>query len=597
MTSRRDTLPSAMWRALRLVWRSSPRLTLANLLLTPLLAVLPPLALYLLKRVVDATAEIWAAGARTALSDWRPLSGLILCAGVLLVAGIFVRAALAWFGQALQFVVDDRVRGELHARLLSFDIEFFENHERLNHLFLARDQALQRPMHMVNGLLQLMRGITSAAGILALLGAFRWWLPPMLLAGAMPGVALRLRRARKFYLLRKEFAPLEREASYFDRVLSGGGQMKELRVYGHGSYFRERFQSLRRQVRAAQLRWRLFVLGGGVMAQLVGLAVVAAALALLARDLLAGVATLGALAMCVQGINRGHGALSGVVGGLISLYEDALFLQGYEELMAHPVAIVAPARPRPVPPRLREGITFEHVSFSYPGASKLVLDDVSFTLRPGESLALVGGNGSGKSTLVKLLCRLYDPTAGAIRADGVDLREFDPASWRKVLGVLFQDFGAYPLTARENVWFGNMAGDAAGPEIAAAALRAGADSLVNGLPRGWETRLGRAFADSVELSFGQWQRLALARAFARDSALFIMDEPTSALDGQAQRVLMARLDDWKRGRGVLLVSHDPAAVRSADRVIVLVSGRVAEQGTPGLLAAAGGVYASLLGSG
>ncbi len=572
---------------------------MANLLLTPLLAVLPPLSLYLLKRVVDVTAEIWTAGARTALADWRPLFGLLLCAGGVLVTGMLVRAALAWFGQALQFVVDDRVRGELHARLLSFDIEFFENHERLNHLFLARDQALRRPMHMVNGLLQLVRGVTSAIGILALLGAFRWWLPPLLLTGALPGVVLRLRRARKFYLMRREFVPLEREAAYFDRVLSGGAQMKELRIYGHGSYLRERFQTLRQQVRAMQLRWRLFVLGSGLAAQAVALTVVAAALALLGRDLLAGAATLGSLAMCVQGINRGHGVVGGVVGGLIGLYEDALFLQGYEELMAHPVAVKAPAQPRPVPRRLRRGISLEHVSFSYPAGAeqKNTLQDVSFTLRPGECVALVGGNGSGKSTLVKLLCRLYDPTEGVIRADGVDLRDFDPAAWRGALGVLFQNFGAYPLTARENVWFGNVAGAPAGGEVEESLRRAGAESLVSGLPRGLETRLGRTFADSVELSFGQWQRLALARAFARDSALFILDEPTSALDGEAQRDLMARLDEWKRDRIVLLVSHEPAAVRTADRVIVLASGSVAEQGTPSELAAAGGLYAGLLGLG
>ncbi|MDD5704839.1 MAG: ABC transporter ATP-binding protein [Kiritimatiellae bacterium] len=573
-----DNLAGTIARAVRLVWRSHRRLALIHLLLTPLLAVLAPLSLFILKRVVDVTEQIWTAGTRTQLAAWRPLFGLLAVAAGVMLAGMLLRAALTWFGQALQFRVDDQVRRGLHERLLAFDLEFFENPERLDKLYLARDQALQRPIHMVTGLLQLVRSAAAAAGILALLVSFRWWLPPLLLVGALPGMALRLRRARKLYAWRQELMPVERETAYFDRVLSGGAHAKELRVYGHGAYFRERYQELRTRLRSTQLDWRLYVLGGDLIAQVVALSVVAAALALLGRDVLAGAATLGGITMCVQGINRGHGALSGIMNGLVGLYEDALFLQGYEELMRHPVSIRAPAQPKPAPRRVRAGVVFEHVSFTYPAAKAPTLRDVSFALRPGECVALAGGNGSGKSTVVKLLCRFYDPTEGAIRVDGVDLRDFDPWEWRQRLGVLFQDFGVYPLTARENIWFGDIARDRHAPDLAEATRRAGASQLVGALPRGYDTRLGRVFADSVELSVGQWQRLALARAFARDSALFVLDEPTSALDAAAQRDLLAQLADWKRDRIVLLVSHGPAAMQSADRTITLARGQLVGEG-------------------
>lgn len=595
MRPRFSTLPAALARAASLVWQSAPRLVLANLLLTPIQALLPLASLYLLKRLVDAAAVALAATER--LPALRGVAGLLLAAAAVMVLGILTRASLAWLGQALAFAVDTRVRTLLHARLLQLDIDFFENPRGLDRLYLARDQALQRPMSMVNGLLQLVQSVTNAVGLLILLGAFQWWLPCGLVLGALPTVALRLNRSRKIYDWRLRMTPVEREASYFDRLLAGGTQAKELRVYQHGGYFCRRFEQVRAQVWDARLLLRRHLLAGDVATQLLGLAVVALMLAILARDVFSGLATLGTLVMYVQAVQRGHGALSGTVGGLTGLYEDALFLQGFEELMAYPVRIRAPASPAPAPRRVRQGIVFEGVSFAYPGSARPALDNVSFTLQPGTCVTLVGGNGSGKSTLVKLLGRLYDPTSGRILVDGVDLRDFDPEAWRARLGVLFQDFGAYQLSVRENIWIGDARQEARAPEIVAAAVRAGAAPLIERLPQGYETRLGRAFQEGVELSIGQWQRVALARAFARDSALFVLDEPTSALDGQALRETLEAIERWRQDRMVLLVTHGPAAVRIGGRVIVLREGRVVEQGDPAELARAGGEFGRLFDAG
>ncbi len=582
---------------MRLVWHSSRRLVGVHLLLTPLIAGLPPLSIYLLRRVVDTTEQIWVQGARTQMEDWRPLFGLLAAAGAVTLTGMLIRPALSWFGQALQFKTDDHVRSVLHSRLLEFDIAFFENPERLNHLYLARDQALRRPMHTVNGLLQLLRGGATAGGIMLLLAAFRWWLPPLLLAGALPGVWLRVRRARKLYHLRQQLIPVEREVSYFDQVLSGGIQAKEMRIYGHGKYFKRRFHELRQEVREAQLKWRMVVLGGELAAQCVALGVVVITLALLGRELLAGATTLGAIAMCVRGIQNGNGALGRMVTGVTGLYEDALFLKGFEDLMNEPVTLRAPTPPRSVPRRIVKGLEIEGVSFTYPGADAPVLRDLSLTLRPGECTLLAGGNGSGKSTLVKLLCRFYDPDQGTIRLDGMDLREMDPLEWRRRLGILFQDFGAYPLSLRENVWFGDAQRPPNDADIEKVLERVDALELARRLPHGLDTRLGRMFKDGEEISIGQWQRLALARALLRDSVLLMLDEPASALDTEAQENLARQIQSIKRDRVVLLISHGPAMMRAVDRVATLEHGCLKELDTPLVLLRRDSIFSRLLAAG
>jgi ATP-binding cassette subfamily B protein len=238
-------------------------------------------------------------------------------------------------------------------------------------------------------------------------------------------------------------------------------------------------------------------------------------------------------------------------------------------------------------------VVFENVGFTYPGTERPVLRDLSFTLRAGERLALAGANGAGKSTVVKLLARLYDPNAGRILVDGIDLREFDPAEWRRRIGVLFQDFGRYQLSAAENIWIGDPQGSAADPRIADAACRVGLDDTVRQWPQGLATPLGRWLHEGVEPSMGQWQRLAIARAVVRDADLLVMDEPTSALDPHTQRDIFRLLKDAAAGRMTLLVSHRPELLELADRIIVLHDGAVAEEGTAVTLQAGTGEFARI----
>jgi ATP-binding cassette subfamily B protein len=289
--------------------------------------------------------------------------------------------------------------------------------------------------------------------------------------------------------------------------------------------------------------------------------------------------------LCVQSVQRGQHAVTALLNAVSALFEDALFLQSFEELLRQPARVGTPEHPVPVPDILRSGITFENVSFTYPGRTEPALRGLSFTLRPGERVALAGPNGAGKSTLVKLLCRLYDPDGGRILVDGTDLRAFDPQDWRRRIGALFQDFNHYQLTLRDNIRIGHPETPENAPEIERAARDAGLGPLVKSWPQGLDTRLGRWLHDGIEPSIGQWQKIALARAFLRPALLTILDEPASALDSDAQRETFEALARLSRGRIALFTSHRQLTPGMADRLLILRDGTLAADGPPADLAA------------
>jgi ATP-binding cassette subfamily B protein len=297
--------------------------------------------------------------------------------------------------------------------------------------------------------------------------------------------------------------------------------------------------------------------------------------------------------MYYQAVHTGLGALRQLLHGLADLYEDSLFLSAYYEFLELEPRLREPSSPKRVPRPLRRGLVFEEVSFSYPGSARTALEGVSLEVAPGEMVALVGANGSGKSTVVKLLARLYDPAAGSIRLEGLDLRDLSREDLHRNISVLFQDYQHYDLTARQNVWLGDVARDPGDPGVEEAARRAGAHDLLQRLPRGYDTLLGNWFDDGEQLSAGEWQKVALARAFLREAPLLVLDEPASSLDPEAEWRLFQQLRQAGEDRAVLLISHRFSTVQPADRIYLLEHGRVAEAGSHLELLARGGLYASL----
>jgi ATP-binding cassette subfamily B protein len=317
------------------------------------------------------------------------------------------------------------------------------------------------------------------------------------------------------------------------------------------------------------------------------------ALLFMAYQAVTGVITVGILVMYFQGFQRAMSTLQNLLRGLAALYEDNLFLTNFYRFLDFEPGIRPPERPVELPSFSQEGLVFHNVSFNYPRAARDSLQEIDFQLRPGETVALVGENGAGKSTLIKLLCRLYDPGQGSITLDGVDLKKLDPVAWQSQISVVFQDYVRYELSVLDNIWLGDVNAEKNSPEIAKAARVAGIDKAIQHFPDGYDAQLGTQFLDGRELSTGEWQRLALARAFFRKARLVVLDEPSSALDPLAEAALIEQFRRIIQGRSAIIVSHRLSSVQLADRIYVMADGRIVEEGSHDELLKRGGAYAGL----
>jgi len=590
----RFSIPAKLFRAIALVWTTSRGWTLVNIVLLIAQGILPLVSIYLLKLIIDAVTAALASPDKTVAFGHVAL--LIALAGGAALLASALQSLSGIVEEAQGQTITDHVHDLLHAKSIEVDLEYYENSKYYDAFHRAQAEAPYRPASILRGLIKLGQNGISLTALAGLLFSLHWGVTLILFAAAAPSVFLRLRFSRKLYRWHLQRTAAERQANHFSWMLTSDLFAKEIRLFGLGPLFIESFRSLRRKLRAEKISLAARRGGADFAGQAAATLAIFGSFAFMAGLAVRGVITLGDLVMYFQAFQRGLQFLRDFLTGLAGLYEDSLFLTSFYEFLDLPKKVDEPSWPRIVPRPFQDGIVFENVSFRYLGGQEDALKDVNLRLRPGEAIALVGESGSGKTTLIKLLCRLYDPGAGRILLDGMDLREYSVSGLRREISVIFQDFAHYHLTARENIWFGNIDLDPAkdGPAgISEASRRAGADDVIRKLRRGYDTVLGKWFEDGEEISIGEWQKIALARSFLRDSQIIVLDEPTSSLDARAESEVFARFRELAKSRSTIIISHRFSTVRMADTIYVFENGRIVESGHHDALVSKGGNYSQL----
>ncbi len=580
-----------LYPALKLVWSMAPRWTAVNVLLVVVLGILPITALFLTKLIVDAVTT--GLGSSDPGSVFPQVLFYILIAGVIALSIAVARSLSELTSEAQSMIVTDGVSDVLHAQSVAVDLEYYEDTLYYDTLHRAQQEAPYRPTRIVNGLVQMGQSVISLVGVAVLVISFSWVIAFILLVAAIPAALVRYYYARERYRFEQEKTEVERQAYYYHWLLTDTQYAKEVRLFDLGSLFRDRFRNSRGILREGRLKLAKHRNAADISSQAIAIIALFGAFAFIAYAALIGAITVGDLVMYFMAFQMGLGFIQGILRSLAGLYEDSLFLTNFYEFMDLKPAIVVPEQPTTVPKPDDQKIEFHEVSFSYPGGTKDAVSGVNLTINPGEVIALVGENGSGKTTLIKLLCRLYDPDSGSITVNGIDLQRFDPVAWRKELSVIFQDYVHYYLSAGENIWVGDVEQEPDPSHIAEAARRSGADPIIQKLPGGYQTNLGHWFSGGQELSEGEWQKVALARAFFRDSNIVVLDEPTSSLDPLAEADLFRNFRDLLEGRSAILISHRFSTVQMADRIYVLDKGQIIESGTHEELLRLNGRYAHL----
>lgn len=579
-------------QAFKLVWQASKRHTLINFILIPLIAVLPAAQAWVGKMIVDRILEAIKTGADVQAGLQLVLPFVIFEFALLLVSTL-LNSFQSLSNNILRSFLTKHVNTLIIDKSINLDLQFYEDPVFYDNMQNARRRADSSALAIVSAISQVVQQFITLMSLGALLISFSPWLAVVVILAAVPNFLSNSRFAEMSFRAVTHRAPEARLLGYIENLLTSNETVKEIKLFGLGEALKRRYEDLFTQFldedTAIARRNTYASVAWGMLSNL---AYYGSYIWVIVRTITQAI-TLGDMTMFLSVFRQSQRAVQSLLENFSRLYENNLYLDNLIDFLKIEPALISPENGKIAPAPIVEGFRFENVSFKYPGSEKFVLKNVNLFIKPGESIALVGLNGAGKTTLIKLLTRLYDPTEGRITLDGTDLRDFDLKSLHQRFGVIFQDFVRYQFSVKENIGFGQIEDLDNQARIEVSADKGGATEVIAELPEGYDTVLGRRWNRGQELSGGQWQKIALSRAFMRKAEVLILDEPTSALDAQAEYEIFLRFRELMEGRVAVLISHRFSTVRMADRIVVLSEGSIIELGSHEELMALNQNYAHL----